>query len=412
MSGAAADGSIPQPPHTPHHNSGRHRLPTGVLAACCLLLVACNLRTVISAVSPVLPQIQAELGLSAATAGFALTLTVLCYGLGALICPLLLRTITPATLLTIGLVVLGLGGLGRALLPGVTAFFVCTVAVGIGVAAGNVAVPVLIRLRFAHRIGLITGAYAVTLSGGSVLAAGLTWPFIHAVNGTWRSGQLPWVALVAICVVAWILAIAAGLVTSRTAGPSGESALRQLMTSPLAWGVTALMGLQSLVFYSIHSWGPTVMLTAGIDATTAGWLLSLLSVASIVSNLAGPVVLQGRRTTPGLLVIGAWYVIGAALLPWGLVAAAVGVCVLGLAIGASLTFALTKISTAFPVQLTGTMSSMAQGFGYLLAGLGPWLFGVLHGIDPSWLTSLGFAAFAGIAFSVVGILVHRATARG
>ncbi len=387
----------------------RLRIHSGILTVFCLLLVASNLRTVISAVSPVLPEIQAELGLSAGAAGFALTLTVLCFGLGALVCPILLRIMKPTTLMTVGMVVLGAGAFARIVLPGVPAFFVSTFAVGIGVAIGNVVVPVLIRLRFAHRVGLLTGAYAVTLSGGSVVAAGLTWPFIHLTGGSWRTGQLPWAGWVAVSLGIWLIAVVAGVVRSRRAGTAGESGLRQLLRSPLAWAVTGVMGLQSLVFYSILSWGPTVMLSAGIDATTAGFLLSLMSITAIAGNLLSPIVVSGRRTVPGLVAIGIFYLVGLSLLPWGLTTATIGVSILGVGIGSSLPYALAKISTVFPVGLTGSMSAMAQGFGYLLAGLGPWLFGSLQEITHSWLPSLSLTAVAGAAFSITGIAIHRVT---
>lgn len=407
---------MPQGPH-PSTSQVRAQVPSrlrirsGLLAGFCLLMVASNLRTVISAVSPVLPEIQADLGLSAGAAGFALTLTVLCFGLGALICPILLRIMKPTTLMTLGMIILSGGAFARIVLPGVAAFFVSTFAVGIGVAIGNVVVPILVRLRFAHRVGLVTGAYAVTLSSGSVFAAGLTWPFIHLTDGTWHTGQLPWAIWAVICLVMWVLAVVAGVISSRRAGTAGEPGLGRLLRTPLAWAVTAVMGLQSLVFYSILSWGPTVMLSAGIDATTAGFLLSLMSITAIAGNLLSPIVVAGRRTVPGLIVIGACYLVGLALLPWGLLPATIGVSILGVGIGSSLPYALARIATSFPVGLTGSMSAMAQGFGYLLAGLGPWLFGSLHEVTHSWLPSLGFAALAGLSFSVIGIGIHRVTRR-
>lgn len=390
--------------------STQHPSRHWVLAASCLLLVALNLRSVISAVSPVLPDIQGELLLGAGPAGFALTLTVLCFGVGALVCPLLLRVLRPTALLTVGMVVLLLGGLARALLPGVPAFFVGTVAIGIGVAVGNVVVPVIIRLNFPERVPQLTGFYSVILSSGSVFAAGLTLPFMHLVGGDWRIGQLPWVTMVGITLLVWGVALLTRTVTSRQAGPSGGG-VGELLRNPLAWCVTAVMGLQSLVFYAFLSWGPSVMTHSGIDPTTAGLLVSLLSVVAVTANIVGPIIVRGRRTVPGLVAMAVCYVVGLALVPWGLVSAIIGVCILGLAVGATLPYALTLIATAFPVRLTGAMSSMAQGFGYLLAGLGPWLFGALHEIDPTWRVSLAFDAAAGVMFTVMALVARRLTAR-
>jgi CP family cyanate transporter-like MFS transporter len=39
-------------------------------------------------------------------------------------------------------------------------------------------------------------------------------------------------------------------------------------------------------------------------------------------------------------------------------------------------------------EVTTSLSAMAQAFGYLIAGLGPLLFGVLHGATHGWAASL------------------------
>jgi len=39
-------------------------------------------------------------------------------------------------------------------------------------------------------------------------------------------------------------------------------------------------------------------------------------------------------------------------------------------------------------EVTTSLSAMAQAFGYLIAGIGPLLFGVLHGDTHGWTASL------------------------
>ena len=47
--------------------------------------------------------------------------------------------------------------------------------------------------------------------------------------------------------------------------------------------------------------------------------------------------------------------------------------------------ALTVIALrARNAEDTAQLSGMAQGFGYLLAGTGPFLFGLLHDLSESW----------------------------
>ena len=58
---------------------------------------------------------------------------------------------------------------------------------------------------------------------------------------------------------------ARGAADARTARGLARPSPR-LWRDPLAWRVTAFMGLQSLLFYSALSWLPTLLRSEGIDA--------------------------------------------------------------------------------------------------------------------------------------------------
>lgn len=51
----------------------------------------------------------------------------------------------------------------------------------------------------------------------------------------------------------------------------------------------------------------------------------------------------------------------------------------------------------------GRISGMAQSIGYLLAATGPFLFGFLHDMTGSWLSSLVFLFIVTIAFLLTGL---------
>jgi CP family cyanate transporter-like MFS transporter len=69
--------------------------------------------------------------------------------------------------------------------------------------------------------------------------------------------------------------------------------------------------------------------------------------------------------------------------------------------------AVITLRTATPDD-TRRLSTMAQGIGYLLAGVGPLLFGILHGATGGWTASL-LLLLAGIAVQVVvGVFAGRA----
>jgi hypothetical protein len=81
-----------------------------------LALVSLNMRTVLASVPPLLGQIRADLGLSAAVAGLLTTVPVLCFGLFAPLVPVLVRTVAIERIIAITLGLTALGAAARGLL--------------------------------------------------------------------------------------------------------------------------------------------------------------------------------------------------------------------------------------------------------------------------------------------------------
>lgn len=54
--------------------------------------------------------------------------------------------------------------------------------------------------------------------------------------------------------------------------------------------MTAFMGVQSLMAYSMIAWLPTIYRDRGVDAAAAGLLLTALSLTSVVTALTVPSV--------------------------------------------------------------------------------------------------------------------------
>ncbi|XQN47536.1 MFS transporter, partial [Glutamicibacter creatinolyticus] len=80
--------------------------------------------------------------------------------------------------------------------------------------------------------------------------------------------------------------------------------------------------------------------------------------------------------------------LGLAFLP--ATGALVWMTLLGLGQGASISLSLSYIVWRSPnTHFTGHLSTMAQGFGYLLAGLGPIGIGALHGLTGEWVVPIG-----------------------
>ena len=376
--------------------------PVSALALVGVVVLAFNMRTAIGEIPPVLP----DLGLSSAGQSILATVPVVCFGLAALAAPALRTRLGEERGLLLVLVVLLCGVVVRAAWPD-GGLFPGTVLVGCGIAVMNVLVPSLIRRRFPGHVGLMTGVYTTALVAGGSLAAATTVPLRDAAGGSLHLALGVWALPVAVAIAAWLpqrrhraLPAVAG----------GREAIRALGRSPIAWYVTLFMGMQSLLYYSPLSWLPAIHRDQGIDATTAGFLLSTLNLISIPTTFLAPVLAHKMRdqrpAVAGCVALTAIGLAGILLAPSS--TALVWVVVLGLGQGAALSLALLMIVLrAADDHTAARLSSMAQGFGYLLAAAGPLVMGLLHAATGAWDVPLVWL----IALCAVELLAGLAAGR-
>ena len=133
-----------------------------------VVAVGTVLRPSVVTVGPLLPEVQADLGLTATSAALLTALPVACFGLGAFVGPELARRRGVNSTLTLVIAVLVLGAAVRVL-GGTGLLFGDTIAVGAAIAVGNVLLPAVVRRDFPTRIGAVTGVYT------SVLASAPPW---------------------------------------------------------------------------------------------------------------------------------------------------------------------------------------------------------------------------------------------
>ncbi|WEH34087.1 MFS transporter [Streptomyces sp. AM 4-1-1] len=358
-----------------------------------LLAAAFNLRIGVASIGPVLSDIQADLGLSEVVVSLLTTIPVVAFGAFAFVTPALSRRLGLHRLLGAAMIALA-AGIALRLLPSLAGLFIGTVIVGASIAIANVIMPAAIKRDFSHRVGLMMGLYSTALSAGAALASGATVPLLSLVGGGWR----PTLALWAVLALVAFLVLVPQLrhtpvrdprthVVADAPSDVGEPSVRALTRDPVAIAVTALMGLQSMSFYAALTWVPTLFQDAGMDAHSAGWMLSYSAFLGIAASLVTPAI--AKRTRPAWLPVAVAVVLtGAAFV--GLAAAPlpgayVWMTMLGLGQGASLSLSLTYIVWRSPdARHTGHVSMMAQGFGYLLAGLGPVGLGALHTATQGW----------------------------
>jgi CP family cyanate transporter-like MFS transporter len=147
------------------------------------------------------------------------------------------------------------------------------------------------------------------------------------------------------------------------------------------------MGLQSLQFYALTAWAPTLFVDEGRSPTAAGLLLSLAGLCSLLTSAFTPVLAARSRTQHHLVValLALWVVgyVGLLLAPGTL--APLWMALIGLGQGVGISLALTLITLRSPdAAHTAQLSGMAQGVGYVLAAAGPLALGAIHDATGSW----------------------------
>ncbi|MER5427048.1 CynX/NimT family MFS transporter, partial [Streptosporangium roseum] len=361
-----------------------------------IVLAALNLRTAVTSVGPVLDQISSGLGMSGVGVGLLTTLPVLIFASVGAVTPALARKIGEHRLLLFALITLGAGLLIRAMVgsPGV---FLFSSAVALsGGAVGNVLIPTLIKRHFPGRAGTMTTVYTTALAVGTMLAAAATVPIERAANGNWHVALGVWAALAAVAAIPWL-----ALLRSEPERDTGSSDLgpRTLVRSKLAWSVAAYFGTQSMVAYIMFGFLPKILTDGGYTTGQAGLVLGVFTAIGIPVSMVVPwIASKFSDQRPVVAAFVAFYTVGFLglwLAPVGL-AWAFAVLV-GIGMG-SFPLALTMLAlrTRTP-EATAALSAFGQSTGYLIAGAGPLVVGVMHESTGGW--TLPFL----LLFAVVGV---------
>ncbi|MFL5928306.1 MAG: hypothetical protein ACJ77E_15355 [Gaiellaceae bacterium] len=127
-------------------------------------------------------------------------------------------------------------GTGVRGLGGTAALFAGTLVAGFAIAIAQALVPILIRVRFAARAGVLTGGFSMALTFGASVAAGLAVPLQHLL-GSWEAALAAFAVPAGLAALVWLV-------------PAGEAASVLERASPLglhrlhgSWSIALLFGL-------------------------------------------------------------------------------------------------------------------------------------------------------------------------
>ncbi len=380
---------------------GQPLLPP-VRLALTIFLVALNLRAALAALPPLVRTIQADLGLSSAAAGLLTTLPVLCMGLFAPVSQVLARRVGREATIGWALALLLAGQAARLAGASLPVLLLSTVAVGIAIALAGTVLPGIVKQFFGTRSGTMTGVYLLAMMVGAATASALSVPVADAL-GSWQESLAVWALLALVGLAVWLPVV-------RRANDRGDTdpvGVRPPLPyrSRTAWLLAGYLALQSVSFYSQIAWIPPAYLSHGWTARDAGLLLSLWSIAQLVTGVAGPALADRVRDRRPLIVVAVGCnlagLAGVALAPE---AAPVGwILLLAFGQGGGFALGLVKLVDYAPTPAASArLSAMVFLVAYSAASLGPFLFGAVHDATGSFtLPFLGLFVVAAVQLTLV-----------
>lgn len=371
-----------------------------------LILIAFNLRPVFSSLSVLLPEIMQATGLTPSAASLMTTLPVLCLGLFAPVAPALARRYGAERTILVVLLLLALGTALRGL-ASVPALLVGSVFAGASIAIVNVLLPGLVKRDFPRHAAMMTGLFTMALCAGAASAAGFTVPLEHLLGGSWPVALAIWAVPVVAVIVLW--APQAWLSKSHASRALPHAG--GLWRDPLAWQVTLFMGLQSALAYCVFGWLAPILRERGLDAVTAGLVVSMSVLVQMAACLIVPsIAVRGRDQRLINVVLVAFAVVGLlGCLFAPLSTVWVWAVVQGIGQGGLIAVAMTLIILRSPdAHIAAQLSGMVQGVGYVLAACGPLVVGFLRGWTGDFRASAILFLALGLGAGLCGLGAGRA----
>lgn len=352
-----------------------------------MILLGTNMRAPIVALGSIAPVVQDALSISEIQIGWLGAVPMLTFALGAFISPAIGKRFGLENTLIAMIALLTTGMMIRSLIPTWIGFLSGTLLLTLAIGFANTLAAPVIKQRTPNHIPLITGLFSLTMTVSAGIVAGVVLPLSEKVGWQWALGGWSFLGLFAFII--WIfLRIRLGsssnqVVSSTTQGSSDISIWR----TAFAWQIAVFMGLQSLLFYTVASFLPSIWLSKGLTAVSAGQMGSVFQFMAPLSILLLTWLVNRGRPIQALAVFASVLnVIGVlGLTYFSIELAWLWSALMGIGCSAIFTLCMMLFSMrTYTANQSSELSGMAQAVGYLIAFFGPLGSGWLHEATDSW----------------------------
>ncbi|MCZ4236619.1 MFS transporter [Staphylococcus equorum] len=367
-----------------------------------ILLIGANLRAPITSIGVALPDIKTDLAMSNSAVSVITVVPLLAFSVISLFAARTSNKMGLEKTIFLALCLIFIGVLVRSITD-ISWLYIGTVLIGIGIGFGNVLAPAMIKAKFPLHIGIMTGYYTVVMNVFGGLSSYGTAPLVKAFNYNIAISVIGIITLITIIIWSFQLK---GIQETATALPRKSV---NVWKSPLAWQITILMGGQSLIFYSLINWLPAYLSHSGMTINEAGAYLSIMQIAIIPFTFITPIFATKMKSQFFLTFItGICFIVGVTIMLIAPNLAIISTILIGVAGGLAFGLVNTFFSLRTEhIQTSAKLSGMAQAVGYLVAAVGPLLFGILHDMTGKWTASLSILLITAIVITLFGSQAGR-----
>jgi CP family cyanate transporter-like MFS transporter len=379
-----------------------------ILAGLGIILVALNLRTAVSGLSPIHDTIDLDIGLGLDARAALGSLPPLGFVLGGLITPRIARRIGLEWNLVVLLSFMALGHLIRGFAPNWQTIAVGSSLVLIGSGMGNISLPPVVKHYFPHRIGLMSSTYIAFVSIGSILPPLIAVPLSDMTS--WRFALGSWVLFAVAASLPWLIEIRGGKHSVDKNQPESAKQKLAMHRSPTAWAVAVTLCVSSIIGYGCFAWLPDIAKdAAGMNEVQGGIMLAIFTASGLPTALGIPYLASRMKNVSVLIYIGVTLIISGALcfifIPttapylWAFIFGT-GPLLFPLAL------VLINLRTESP-SASLQLSAFAQFIGYSIAALVAPLMGLSRALTGNWNVALAGLAISTLSAVWAGIVLSR-----
>jgi CP family cyanate transporter-like MFS transporter len=357
------------------------------LAIATIALLAINLRTAVSSISPVISYIQQDISLPIVTIGLLGIAAPLSFALASSLSyrPARVLGVEKTLLLTVLMIILG--HLLRAFAWDATALFFGSLLSLLGMGIGNVLLPVLVRKYFPNKVGLVSSFYLTLTALSATMASFVAVPISEAAGWRFSLGQWAILAVLTIAPLAFLLGN-----SKPELKPEKVAGHKAIWRSPTALSIAFMQAVTAIIGYVSFAWLPLLLAEhQGVTVVQGGLLLSLFALIGLPISLIMPILSTKYPRSQSVIV---WFSFASGVIG-----------TLGFLLGdASLTWlwviAFGFGPTMFPLALTLfnlrsrerstvlAVSAFGQGVSYTTASIAVFLVGVLREVTGNWDASI------------------------